>query len=1004
MADTTFFGRESVVNVDGSLEATAQAQDERARALLDELKNRGLALAGIQIYCGTEEQIGWQDIPEWRVWVDEKTSPDQLRIEDCLAHAPILGSSILHVGVGNSSLAQRFYRQAGEIFGTTIYEPEREFAAHLNLGNYSVSLINKYARKMFRINRHFDFIVDNNPSSFACCAFHFCRMMIAYRDLLSERGELVTAQPGLGWVITGRDLNWSLGWNDWVLVAAALGLHANKVDEFVYTMRRGGAGSALTHTSTGDGGGPSCVTPREIAVWTATEPSPAGEAPGGMPTPPSQTSGQEPVTVVVTSCGRQDLLERTLDSFFAFNTAPLAKFIVIEDGPADANAGLIAKYRRHGIVWLATETRVGQIAAIDCAYAQVDSPYIFHLEDDWQFHCGGFIEKSMTILRADPDCFQVWLRALDDTAGHPLSERLYAIGEVPFRKLQTDFEGMWHGFSFNPGLRRLADYSLLGNYRQFAPCEEYLSEIYNKLGFFAAILTDNGGRGYVKHIGGGRTVAEPATAWQRQLTGNAVAFRVPILMYHDVADEGPPETAPYRISSVAFRRQMLFLRDRGYQSISLEEWADCIKQRRAPTGRRVVITFDDGFRSVARNALPVLAEAGFQATMFVVTGRVGGVADWDQLSGEPPALMDWDELRALQQRGHAIASHCALHRDLTQLSDEVIAADARSARAALQRELGCEGAAVAYPWGENDERVRRVLSASGYRIGLGVTGGLSTLRGDLMSLPRIEVFADDDIDIFARKIDAEELAMHTGDGWIKFAADRPPAAPLAATPEQAARLDELGLLAARLDYLLEELTTIKAAVDQLYAAAVAVPPGVASLHRKLLRLFTEPVAAPVSQALVPYQEVSPGIRIGFGPDAWARLTIAPKHDQNASPPEYLNTLRLSFGGSWLSIEVSLADEEVDRTRHFQFGLRGGPSRRIGGRLVLTQRPREGFEDIVLGHLRMAPVQQGYNISGEFALPAAVETAATSTKQFIIIWETGPDPLEIELSYLDLYFA
>src|SRR5436190_2954782 len=97
-------------------------------------------------------------------------------------------------------------------------------------------------------------------------------------------------------------------------------------------------------------------------------------------------------------------------------------------------------------------------------------------------------------------------------------------------------------------------------------------------------------------------------------------YSVPILMYHDVADQGPPETAPYRISVADFREQMRFLHERGYRSLSLEEWAECITAGRQPEGRPLVITFDDGFRNVIQNAWPTLSEAGFRATIFVVTG------------------------------------------------------------------------------------------------------------------------------------------------------------------------------------------------------------------------------------------------------------------------------------------------------------------------------------------------------------------------------------------------
>ncbi len=172
--------------------------------------------------------------------------------------------------------------------------------------------------------------------------------------------------------------------------------------------------------------------------------------------------------------------------------------------------------------------------------------------------------------------------------------------------------------------------------------------------------------------------------------GRVMDCRVPILMYHRIADDGPPELAPYRVSPVAFREQVRFLRDRGFYSISLTDWTFSIVTRRFLPGKPVIITFDDGYRDFFANAWPILKDADYRATIFIVTSKVGGVADWD-VGASPAALMDWDELRTLQQSGNTIGSHCNVHRDLTRLSDEAIARDGAEARDILRRETRCGG-------------------------------------------------------------------------------------------------------------------------------------------------------------------------------------------------------------------------------------------------------------------------------------------------------------------------
>jgi hypothetical protein len=216
-------------------------------------------------------------------------------------------------------------------------------------------------------------------------------------------------------------------------------------------------------------------------------------------------------TVILTSCNRHDLLDRTLRSFREFNTYDgIAKILVVEDG--DACPREICE--RHGAELLRIGRRIGQTRAIDLAYQTVTTPYIFHLEDDWEFYRPGFMEKSKAVLEHDPSTLLVWLRAWNDTNNHPLSFRA---ADQSFGVLAFGYEGIWHGFTLNPGLRRLCDYQLLGSFAsrkletyvgvEGAAAEAGASVFYHGLGYRAVILDTDG---YVRHIGWDRHVQWPS--------------------------------------------------------------------------------------------------------------------------------------------------------------------------------------------------------------------------------------------------------------------------------------------------------------------------------------------------------------------------------------------------------------------------------------------------------------------------------------------------------------
>jgi hypothetical protein len=168
------------------------------------------------------------------------------------------------------------------------------------------------------------------------------------------------------------------------------------------------------------------------------------------------------VSVVLTSCGRLDLLEQTIDSFFSINTYPITQFILIDDSGKDDLLPklnqLIKKYKLP-IELIFNQKNLGQIKSIDIAYEKVTSEYIFHCEDDWSFYKSGFIEDSLNILKEDDSVINVWLRAHSDTNGHPINYSIKKMTSSGFGYyyMETSYLGNWHGFVFNPSLKRVID-------------------------------------------------------------------------------------------------------------------------------------------------------------------------------------------------------------------------------------------------------------------------------------------------------------------------------------------------------------------------------------------------------------------------------------------------------------------------------------------------------------------------------------------------------------------
>lgn len=132
----------------------------------------------------------------------------------------------------------------------------------------------------------------------------------------------------------------------------------------------------------------------------------------------------------------------------------------------------------------------------------------------------------------------------------------------------------------------------------------------------------------------------------------------------------------------------------------------------APEGPpRAALTFDDGFRSVHSEALPVLDELGVPATVYVVSDRVGGDNRWPG-QGKVPRfeLLSWSELAELRDAGFAIGCHTANHVRLDRLAEAEWGRELEDSKRVLADELGTDVRHFAYPYGAYDRRVLQRVS------------------------------------------------------------------------------------------------------------------------------------------------------------------------------------------------------------------------------------------------------------------------------------------------------
>jgi peptidoglycan/xylan/chitin deacetylase (PgdA/CDA1 family) len=159
------------------------------------------------------------------------------------------------------------------------------------------------------------------------------------------------------------------------------------------------------------------------------------------------------------------------------------------------------------------------------------------------------------------------------------------------------------------------------------------------------------------------------------------------------------------------------------------------------------VTFDDAFASVIELALPVLAALGIPGTVFAPTAFMSsrqpmswpGIERWANTSdAHELTSMCWDDLGVLADHGWEIGSHTRTHPRLTELDDERLVAELAGSRSEFSEELGRECTAIAYPYGDVDDRVALRARQTGYRAGGAL--GRSLRRSDPHREPRIGIY------------------------------------------------------------------------------------------------------------------------------------------------------------------------------------------------------------------------------------------------------------------------
>lgn len=204
-----------------------------------------------------------------------------------------------------------------------------------------------------------------------------------------------------------------------------------------------------------------------------------------------------------------------------------------------------------------------------------------------------------------------------------------------------------------------------------------------------------------------------------------------VLQYHHIDENTPKSTS---LSPKLFEQHLDYLQDNDYRVLSMSEFISSLAEPEESRAKSVVITFDDGYQSIYKNAFPLLKERKLPFTVFINTLP---------LINELPQFMSWRQLKEMSQFGASIVNHSVNHphlirrqaRETEAMWTVRITNEIKDAQTLIENQLGYTPKVFAYPFGEYDLQVKKIVKTLGY-IGFSQHSGAVDKNTDLLAIPR----------------------------------------------------------------------------------------------------------------------------------------------------------------------------------------------------------------------------------------------------------------------------
>jgi biofilm PGA synthesis lipoprotein PgaB len=254
-----------------------------------------------------------------------------------------------------------------------------------------------------------------------------------------------------------------------------------------------------------------------------------------------------------------------------------------------------------------------------------------------------------------------------------------------------------------------------------------------------------------------------------QSAESAVSYRA--LCYHDVQEDVRVNPDPYAVDSAQLVAQFAWMKDNGYRVVSLDDVIAAREGRRALPAKAVVLTFDDGYRSVYTRVFPLLKLFNYPAIVALsglwLDAAPGETVEYEGKPLPRERFLSWEQISEMADSGLVeMASHSYdLHRGIPanpqgSLVPAVIAyrydaangsyedepahmarlrADLARNSTLIESKVGRRPRVMVWPFGRDSMQAIEVARELGMPVTMSLVSGANNLKDDLSRVRRAEL-------------------------------------------------------------------------------------------------------------------------------------------------------------------------------------------------------------------------------------------------------------------------